>query len=222
MLGDNPIRKPLKGDGTSLEVKSIFATIQGEGPTAGTPAIFLRLGGCNLACTFCDTDFENFQKIELGKIIKQVEFLAKKDKNISYIVITGGEPMRQPISKLCEMLIDAKYQVQIETNGILYQDLPTKVQIVCSPKVTNGKYHNIHPKNLSNISAYKFLISKHIEGYDVIPMLKQDELNIPVYLQPMDEYDTKKNSDNHSYAIELAQKYGYKLSIQIHKILGIE
>jgi organic radical activating enzyme len=58
MRGNNPIRPPEQGDGMILQVKSIFATIQGEGPNVGTPAVFIRLGGCNLACEFCDTSFE--------------------------------------------------------------------------------------------------------------------------------------------------------------------
>ncbi|CAN0594227.1 unnamed protein product, partial [Ectocarpus sp. 12 AP-2014] len=59
MFGDNPIRPPEKGDGLHLMVKQIFKTLQGEGPHVGTPSIFVRLGGCNLACDFCDTEFEN-------------------------------------------------------------------------------------------------------------------------------------------------------------------
>lgn len=218
MRGDNPIRKPVSGDGSALAVKSIFATIQGEGPAVGTPSVFIRLGGCNLACTFCDTDFEDFKEMQLTDIIKEVQLLAKDNRNINYIVITGGEPLRQPISRLCDELLAAGYMVQIETNGTLYQKLDPKVEIVCSPKVINGKYHKINPQIASQIFAYKFLISKYQKGYDATPKL--DHPNI--YLQPMDEYDNIKNRNNSNYAIELAQKYGYKLSVQIHKILGIE
>jgi len=59
MFGTNPLSKPIESDGLYLEVQDIFSTIQGEGPFAGKPAVFLRLAGCNLRCFFCDTDFES-------------------------------------------------------------------------------------------------------------------------------------------------------------------
>lgn len=72
MLGQNPIRPPITGDGTQLFVQSIFPTIQGEGPAAGIPSVFIRLGGCNLACSFCDTEFESFEEMALGDILSTV------------------------------------------------------------------------------------------------------------------------------------------------------
>ena len=57
MFGKNPIRKPENHDGNFLKIQEIFYTIQGEGIYSGYPAVFVRLGGCNLACKFCDTDF---------------------------------------------------------------------------------------------------------------------------------------------------------------------
>ena len=73
MFGKNPIRKAIFDNADFYEVQEIFLTIQGEGPYAGTPAIFIRLGGCNLACNFCDTEFESFEKMHLTKIIEKVK-----------------------------------------------------------------------------------------------------------------------------------------------------
>ncbi|HEY6020017.1 MAG TPA: 7-carboxy-7-deazaguanine synthase QueE, partial [Candidatus Paceibacterota bacterium] len=64
MFGQNPV-SPIRHDKESFLVKDIFYTIQGEGPYAGRPAVFVRLGGCNLRCAFCDTDFSNGVK-EMG------------------------------------------------------------------------------------------------------------------------------------------------------------
>jgi 7-carboxy-7-deazaguanine synthase len=58
VYGKNPVRKQELTEDGSLDVVDIFPTIQGEGPNAGRPAVFVRLWGCNLTCSFCDTDFE--------------------------------------------------------------------------------------------------------------------------------------------------------------------
>lgn len=219
MQGKNPIRPPENGDGRILEVKGIFATLQGEGPYAGQPAVFVRLGGCNLACAFCDTDFEGFSAMPLADIVRQVQVLAGDSCRL--VVITGGEPLRQNIAPLCEQLLAASFQVQIETNGTLWRELPEEVEIVCSPKNTNGGYHRLREDLLPRVNALKFIVSKHNAQYSDIGDVGQGTYPIPVYVQPMDEYDEVRNAANAAYATLLAQKHGYRLSLQLHKTLGI-
>lgn len=219
MFGQNPKRKVLFNDGTSLEVKNIFRTIQGEGPLVGKPAIFIRLGGCNLACNFCDTNFEDFKILNVNDIIEQVQKLAGK---IKLIVITGGEPFRQPIGLLSVKLLDLGYLVQIETNGTLYRPVSDKVQIVCSPKASNKGYSLLRNDLLARITALKFLVAKNLSQYSTVPELGQTNHNIPVFIQPMDQNDLLLNKANQQLAIELVIKHDYRLSLQIHKILDIE
>jgi organic radical activating enzyme len=221
MRGTNPIRKPVQGDGASLDVQSIFATLQGEGPYAGWPAIFIRLGGCNLACSFCDTEFESFRAMTLNEIMAQVQSHAAHGA-YRLIVITGGEPLRQPIAPLCDALIGAGYRVQLESNGTLWRELPDGVEIICSPKHTGGGYHAIRPDMLSRTQALKFLISASQPGYGDVPDFARQAPHIPIYVQPMDEMDAQKNAANRALAVQLAQSGGYRLSLQLHKILGIE
>lgn len=219
MFGKNPKRSPEYGDGEKLKIQSIFLTLQGEGPYSGHPAIFIRLGGCNLACSFCDTEFESFKELHIDEIIAQTRNL-KNGYNVKLIVITGGEPFRQSINYLCQNLIDEGFEIQIETNGTLYTKIPNEVKIVCSPKITNSKYFSIRPEIKKHLIAYKFLISKSIDGYSTIP--DWDFGNIPVYLQPLDEIDNIKNKANQIFAMDLAMKRGYIFSIQMHKIIGVE
>lgn len=219
MFGQNPKRPAIFNDGTSLEIKSIFKTIQGEGPFVGMPAVFIRLGGCNLACNFCDTDFEDFNILTINNIIEEVE---KLTINIKLVVITGGEPFRQPIELLCYKLVDLDYIVQIETNGTLYRDLPDKVHIVCSPKAGKNGYALLRDDLLSHINALKFLVANNIPKYSNIPEVGQSKYNIPVFIQPMDQNNPLLNKENERLAIDLAVKYGHRLSLQTHKILGIE
>lgn len=220
MFGNNPRRAPVKGDGTKIDVQNIFKTIQGEGPYSGRPAIFIRLGGCNLACKFCDTEFETYQNESLAEIIEKVESL-NPDHAINLIVITGGEPLRQPIELLCNKLIAQKYLVQIETNGTLYQSLPKEVKIICSPKPSDSGYYPIRDDLLQRVNALKFVISDHIDLYRDISEVGQSKYNIPVYLQPMDEIDAAKNADNLKRTLELLAKGDYHLSLQVHKIVGL-
>ena len=77
MFGKNKILKAEIHDGLNLDVQEIFPTIQGEGPYVGYPAVFIRLGGCNLACSFCDTEFDSYQNFSLEKIIAEVQKLAQ-------------------------------------------------------------------------------------------------------------------------------------------------
>ena len=216
MFGNNPKRGPEKGDGSTLQVVEIFPTLQGEGPFAGHPAVFIRLGGCNLACDFCDTEFESFQPMSLEEILKKIT-----PDVADLVVITGGEPLRQEIGPLCEALLAKGLRVQIETNGTLWRELPAGVNIVCSPKVTNGAYHPIRPEVLARADGLKFIVSTTRPHYRNVGEVGQATHAVPVYVQPMDEGDAEKNRDNMLHAASLAHNYGYRLSLQTHKILGI-
>jgi organic radical activating enzyme len=225
MHGKNPIRQPVLDDGSHLEVKNIFATLQGEGLYVGVPSVFIRLGGCNLACNFCDTEFENAPTIPLTDIIQKTGYLAVNNEGErvrKLVVITGGEPFRQNIVPLCKLLLDDGFAVQIETNGTLYRELPPEVDIVCSPKNTGNGYTKIRDDLLARVSALKFIISAYDEKYKNVGEVGQDLYDIPVYVQPMDEGDNEKNEANRQLALTLAMQYGYRMSIQTHKILNIE
>ena len=83
MFGNNPILPPKKTDGQNLDVQEIFATFQGEGIFTGFPSIFIRLGGCNLACAFCDTEFDSYKNLSLKKVLEKTKKLAdKKEKEL--------------------------------------------------------------------------------------------------------------------------------------------
>lgn len=215
MRGTNPIRPPKNDDGNTLDVQEIFLTLQGEGPNAGAPAVFIRLGGCNLACDFCDTQFESFAARTVDDVVREVERLRPQAEML--VVITGGEPLRQNIVPLCEALIAKGFRIQIETNGTLFRPLPSAVEIVCSPKNTGQGYGPIRPDLWPRIQALKFLVSASHPLYREVPALT----GVPIYVQPMDEYDAAKNAANRDYAKDLALEHGYHLSLQLHKILGI-
>lgn len=208
-------------------VHSIFATIQGEGIYAGMPAIFVRLAGCNLQCPACDTAYTSSQRLSIPAIIEYIEALKSIAK---LIVISGGEPFRQPIGALCHELLQHRYMVQIETNGTLFQPGPwPHVAIICSPK-TGKVNHQLQPF----INAYKFVAAESdisdddglptiALGHPAAPRLARPHADFkgPVYLQPLDEQDEVKNLRNLDAVVESCLKFGHILCIQIHKIIGV-
>ena len=101
MLGTNIVLKRVDNNPRRIQVHSIFPTIQCEGPYVGRSAIFIRLGGCNLQCKFCDTEFDDFHDKTIDEIISIIMSIKV---NINLVVITGGEPLRQNICVLCDEL----------------------------------------------------------------------------------------------------------------------
>lgn len=155
----------------------------------------------------------------LSALVARVKRLA--ENRCQLVVITGGEPLRQNIAPLCEALLAAGFKVQIETNGTLWRELPEEVDIICSPKNTGGGYMKIRGDLLPRVNAFKFIISAQDEHYHHVGDVGQGEYQTPVYVQPMDEYDDRRNADNVALALKLAMENGYRLSLQTHKILGI-
>lgn len=104
-------------DSITLRINEIFYSIQGESLYAGCPCVFVRLSGCNLRCSYCDTRYAYHQGVEMGI----VEIRDQVDRYRSNLVeITGGEPLIQSgTPSLIENLLSANYKVMMETNGTL-------------------------------------------------------------------------------------------------------
>lgn len=138
MLGDNPKRISTNGDGSVLFVKSIFKTLQGEGPNVGMPAIFVRLGGCNLACSFCDTEFEQYSEQELSSILQIIQRISKNEKGIksvNLVVITGGEPFRQPINALCKELLNLNFLFRLKQTALYIGKFQKRLKLFAHRKL---------------------------------------------------------------------------------------
>lgn len=120
-----------------LRITEIFHSLQGEGFHAGTPAVFVRGTGCNLACDFCDTDFSPREKLTPSQILER---LAAFDP-CRFVVLTGGEPTLQPgFRVLVEKLHARGYYVTMETNGSSADTLGVD-WVTVSPKLSQkGKW----------------------------------------------------------------------------------
>jgi len=194
----------------------MFRSFQGEGPYTGEDAVFIRLGGCNLDCGFCDTDHGVHKKMIISDILKAVNAIAERGAKINFVVLTGGEPLLQPIEYLCKELLDDGYRIQVETNGTLFRKLDPAVKIVCSPKAGA----RIDKRMLARADAFKFIISETYPGYQTIPELGQSDHKATIYVQPMDQGCEKKNKANLTRTLDICLKGEYKLSLQMHKLVG--
>lgn len=150
----------------SLRITEIFYSLQGETNTVGLPTVFVRLTGCPLRCGYCDTAyaFTGGEKRSLTQIFEQVQ-----GYNTRHVTITGGEPLAQPAClPLMVMLLDAGYQVSLETSGALdVADVDARVVKVMdiktpgSGEMARNRYANID--FLTPQDQVKFVIADEVD-----------------------------------------------------------
>lgn len=231
VLNAQPVEKRVST--ANIEVVDMFYTIQGEGPFAGRPAVFIRLAGCNLQCPFCDTDYTSNRRSIPPRTIADEAVLAYRAPGTPLIVITGGEPMRQEaIGSLFRFLLARHCTVQVETNGTLAPPdvspiLLSNIYFVCSPKTGS-----VNPRLKPYIKAYKYVVEAgavcesdglptQALGHPASPMLARPDPGVPLdrlYVQPM---DPDPEGLNLKACLDSAFKFGYSLCIQQHKIIGV-
>jgi len=101
-----------------MQITEIFYSIQGEGVNIGLPTIFIRMAGCNLNCSWCDTKYAKEGGRET-KLKNLMDYLQRNFSGCSRVCITGGEPLvqKKALVKLIETLVARKYKIVLETNG---------------------------------------------------------------------------------------------------------
>ena len=153
-------------------ITEIFKSIQGEGTRAGLPCVFVRLTGCNLRCTWCDTAYAFYggTKLNIEDVLSRVDELAGRAAHgvlpaIPLVELTGGEPLLQEeVYPLAEGLLAAGYTVMIETSGERFVGrLPRQVIKIVDVKCPDsGEAHTFNMKNLEVLGPQdevKFVLS---------------------------------------------------------------
>jgi len=211
----------------TYSIKEIFYTLQGEGAQVGRPAVFCRFTGCNLwsgreedrskaICQFCDTDFIGTDgpgggKFEDAKSLARAVKLKWPNKGDSqvhpYVVCTGGEPLLQLDTNLVDAFHEEGIEVAIETNGTC--PAPVGLDWICvSPKADAEIV-------IQNGDELKLVFPQETALPDRFEHLDFDHF----FLQPMDGPDLVANTQK---ALEYCKSNPrWKLSLQIHKVLGI-
>jgi 7-carboxy-7-deazaguanine synthase len=188
-----------------IGLAEIFYSVQGEGTWAGTPAVFVRLAGCNLACDFCDTDYSMKSLAAVDEIVRSVRAAGGE---CPMVILTGGEPLAQAETPaLIEALRADGRRVHIESNGTIFTELPDDVWLCVSPK------ERVDPRMALRANEAKLIVDQRVpeEHLALFPshptILLQPEGNKPA---------------NVALALDYAKAHPkrFRLSLQTHKFIG--
>jgi 7-carboxy-7-deazaguanine synthase len=203
----------------TLKINEIFYSLQGEGLRQGEPTLFIRLSGCNLECDFCDTKYawEKGSNLSLDQVWTKVSSLRKRH-SFSWICLTGGEPLVQNIQHLVRMLKEEGFEIQVETNAILYRNLAVDWYTV-SPKPNN---FSVHTRYRDKAKEVKLVVTKELSLATVLKMRKIFPNETPLLLQAQSnlKWSLKKGRILLEQASHEGSE-GIRLAVQLHKILGL-
>ncbi|WP_441002510.1 7-carboxy-7-deazaguanine synthase QueE [Pseudocolwellia agarivorans] len=222
---------------TCYKINEFFETIQGEGSFTGQPSIFIRLQGCPVACSWCDTkhtwDINLDDSVSTEAMASKTEettqwanmsveqilaWVKTKGYQAKHIVITGGEPCMVDLTPLCEGFEAQGYSCQVETSGTFEIQVTDKCWVTVSPKINMKGGYKILRSALDRANEIKHPVATEHHVEELTDLLAEHEVtNTPIYLQPISQ---KQRATE--LAIETCIKNNWRLSIQVHKYIGIE
>ncbi|MDD6088758.1 MAG: radical SAM protein [Desulfovibrionaceae bacterium] len=211
-----------------MQVAEIFSSIEGEGRYAGELAVFIRLCGCNLRCSYCDTPYAltddgSWDDLNPEDIVSRV-----RSFGCERVTLTGGEPLRTDEgSMLAQRLTDAGFWVNIETNGTVYLgELAKNPRITLSPDYklpSSGCGNSFDSRNfdcLRENDILKFVMAEEDEA-EVRRILMSRKLRCGVYLSPV--FGRIEPSEIVRFMQSLLQDgismRGIRLQLQLHKYI---
>jgi 7-carboxy-7-deazaguanine synthase len=227
-----------------MTITEIFRSIQGEGTRAGLPCIFVRLTGCNLRCTWCDTAyaFHGGSKMSVEEVLARVEELSTvspqehpedstNSRKLTLVELTGGEPLLQPEAiPLSQKLLDGGYRVMVETSGERpVAALPREVIKIVDVKCPDsGEPDTFQMENLNALDGkdeIKFVISTRRDYEFARDFMLQHDLArrvhqvifSPVHADPGGAWPGMNAQDLAGWI--LADGLPVRLGLQIHKFI---
>lgn len=200
-------------------INEIFYSLQGEGRWAGRPAVFVRFSGCNLRCSFCDTDHAAHELLSMEQIVERIlQFCPKNTENHRQmlVVLTGGEPSLFVDKEFIDAMHAANLYVAIETNGT--RRLPEGIDwITLSPKDAYALNAEVVIDKANELKLiFDGSVVPSIYGYPVAA-------DTHLYLQPCDTGDAERNTQIIYAAVDYCLAHPcWSLSLQQHKIINIK
>ena len=203
-----------------LKVNEIFKSIQGESSYTGYPCTFIRLGGCNLRCKYCDTKYAYDYRtvLSVGEVLKIVE-----SEKCKLVEVTGGEPlMQEETPELIRALVNANYKVLLETNGSYsFEDIQdinfaAIVDYKCPGSITNVHYQ-FRADDLRNTDELKFVLSSRGD-YEWAKKTARGFGCMKINFSPV--WGVLEPSDLAKWILE--DSLNVRLQVQLHKIIWPE
>jgi 7-carboxy-7-deazaguanine synthase len=218
-----------------MQITEIYKSIQGESTHAGLPCIFVRLTGCNLRCSWCDSEytFTGGHRMSMEEVLEEVEHLSSG----GLVEITGGEPMLQEkeVVPLMRRLLDDGYTVLLETSGERpLEHVPREVHKIVDVKCPNsGEPDTFHIENLDVLNPndeVKFVLSDRTDYEFARDFVGRHEL-VPrvnaVLFSPAFAKDARGGRDTSHCLLDprelaewmLADNVSARLGLQLHKFI---
>lgn len=213
-----------------MKVIETFRSIDGEGIRTGKPVFFIRLAGCNLRCTYCDTkySYENpvFEEMSAEDLVELA-----KNSELKLITLTGGEPLiHKDVDKLVQKLLNEGFEVNIETNGSVDVNefdnklKPAKGKVIytidfksISSGVTDKMLHsNLEFANRNN-HIIKFVVGSKQDLEQAKQIIEEYELKCEVYISPI--FGNIKPKDIVQYVLDNSSLSHCTVQVQLHKII---
>ena len=203
-----------------LKISEIFLSLQGEARDSGRPTTFIRLTGCPLRCTYCDSEYAFFggQWQRFEEILERV-----KTNGVTHVCVTGGEPLAQKrCLQLLTMLCDASYQVSLETSGAIdISTVDVRVSKVIDLKTPDsGECERNLWSNLAYISGndqIKFVINSRRDYDWAVEQLHKHKLNTLTEVLFSPVWSAVKPVELAGWII--ADRLPVRFQLQLHKIL---
>jgi 7-carboxy-7-deazaguanine synthase len=222
---------------TNYKINEIFETIQGEGQFTGTASIFVRLQGCPVGCSWCDTkqtwEQEESDRVDVDTMLAKTEdnpdwsevnasdvlgIFKQEGYRAKHVVITGGEPCMFDLNPLCELLHEQGFSTQIETSGTFEIKAPAQTWVTVSPKINMKGGYEVLASCMARANEVKHPIARQTHIDELEQLIASAPINDDalIYLQPI----SQKTSAT-KLAIETCKEKNWRLSVQVHKYLGI-
>jgi len=209
---------------TSINVSEMFYSIQGEGTRAGMPCVFVRLQGCKLRCTWCDTPYALDHRVKgLDVSVEDVVAYARENR-CSFVEFTGGEPLEQVnVFPMIRELCDQGFLVAIETGGhVSIADVDDRAIAIIDVKCPDSKMSSLnYPENMKLLCAHdevKFVIASRNDYEFARQMIIDHALESRVAAVLMScVFNTVEFVDLVTWILE--DKLNVRFQLQMHKFV---